>query len=265
MIINFFKRKNIFTFQNFALPLHQFKSTYMESTESNNSIETLKATAKDNYFLKAASFEELLMGKLFLVVNNQLLFEKDGKFVLTQISLENDYTAKHYAQLPEGAPFQLIQGKLIFMPSPYYIHQKVLMRLASKLDTHVEENELGEVLPAPMDVHFDEKNIYQPDILFVSVTRKNIIGNFIEGAPDLVVEILSKSTAKKDEEEKMKIYGNYDVLEYWMIHPTDQWVKVYENQSGEMKEVVELQQTGKYHSKVVEGFTLDVTMLFKGL
>lgn len=237
----------------------------MESAETNNNIKTLETTSQDGNLLKAASFEELLEGKLFLVVNNQLLFEKGGRYVFTQISLEKNYTSKQYAQLPEGAPFQLIQGKLIFMPSPYYIHQKVLMRLASKLDTHVEDNELGEVLPAPMDVHFDEKNVYQPDILFVSVARKNIIGNFIEGAPDLVIEILSKSTAQKDEKEKMEIYGKYDVVEYWMIHPTDQWVKVYENQSGKMKEIVELQQTGKYHSKVVEGFTLDVATLFKGL
>ncbi len=241
------------------------KSINMESAETNKNVETLETTSQDENLLRAASFEELLEGRLFLVVNNQLLFEKNGRYVFTQIRPENNYTSKHYAQLPEGAPFQLIQGKLIFMPSPYYIHQKVLMRLASKLDTHVENNELGEVLPAPMDVHFDEKNVYQPDVLFVSVARKNIIGNFIEGAPDLVVEILSKSTAQKDEKEKMKIYGKYDVVEYWMIHPTDQWVKVYENQSGEMKEVVELQQTGKYHSKVVEGFTLDVGTLFKGL
>ncbi len=237
----------------------------MESVETNKNIQSLEVATQNATLFKLASFEELLKGRLFLVVDNQLLFEKEGKYVFTQISLEDNYTTADYTQLPEGAPFQLIQGKLIFMPSPYYIHQKVLMRLASKLDTHVEENELGEVLPAPMDVHFDEKNVYQPDLLFVSVARKNIIDNFIQSAPDLVVEILSKSTAKKDEEEKMKIYGKYDVVEYWMIHPSDQWVKVYENQSGEMKEIVELQQTGKYHSKVVEGFTLDVAALFKGL
>ncbi|MEZ4886764.1 MAG: Uma2 family endonuclease [Chitinophagales bacterium] len=237
----------------------------MESAETNKHTDTLETTPPNRSLLKLASFEELLKGKLFLVVNEQLLFEKEGKYVFTQINLENNYTAADYAELPEGAPFQLIQGKLIFMASPYYIHQKVLMRLANKLDTHVEENGLGEVLPAPMDVHFDAKNVYQPDILFVSVARKDIIDKFIQGAPDLVVEILSKSTAQKDETDKMKIYGKYDVLEYWMIHPTEQWVKVYENQSGEMKEVVELQQTGKYHSKTIEGFVLDVATIFKGL
>lgn len=209
------------------------------------------------------TLESLLGGRTYRMIGDQMLFEKEGVYYLTTIDYSANYTAADYAKLPEGAPFQLIEGKLIYMPSPYVVHQRVLGSLHVKVFTHVEKNELGEVHFAPLDVHFDEENVFQPDLLFVSVSRKDIIRNFIQGAPDLVVEILSKGTKKVDEETKMKVYGKHNVLEYWLIHPTQKWVKVFENQDGEMIESILLEEKGSFESKAVKGFVLDVEGLFK--
>ncbi len=81
------------------------------------------------------------------------------------------------------------------------IHQKISIRLSTKLFMHVEDKDLGEVRYAPLDVHFDPANVFQPDLLFVAVGRKDIIQDFVQGAPDLVVEIISKGTKKVDEEK----------------------------------------------------------------
>lgn len=232
--------------------------------------ETAKAIEENTSNTKAASklfqnitLEQLLGGRTYRMIGDQMLFEKEGVYYLTTIDYQQTYTAKEYAELPEGAPFQLIQGKLIYMPSPYVIHQRVLGRLHVKVFNYVEENQLGEVHFAPLDVHFDEENVFQPDLLFVSVSRKDIIQNFIQGAPDLVVEILSKGTKKVDEEEKMKVYGKHNVLEYWMIHPVKKWVKVFENEDGKMVETAVLEEDGSFESKAVEGFVLDVGELFR--
>ncbi len=79
----------------------------------------------------------------------------------------------------------------------------------------------------------------------------------------MVVEILSKGTQKVDEETKMKVYGKHNVLEYWLIHPTQKWVKVFENQDSEMVEKVTLEEKGTFESKAVAGFVLNVEDLFK--
>ena len=237
----------------------------------NESIEkSTQIIEEGNSKPKAASklfqnitLEQLLGGRTYRMIGDQMLFEKEGVYYLTTIDYQQNYTVKEYSELPEGAPFQLIQGKLIYMPSPYVIHQRVLGRLHVKVFNYVEENELGEVHFAPLDVHFDEENVFQPDLLFVSVGRKDIIQNFIQGAPDLVVEILSKGIKKVDEEEKMKVYGKHNVLEYWMIHPVKKWVKVFENENGAMVESVVLEEEGSFESKAIEGFVLDVAELFK--
>lgn len=225
--------------------------------------ESTSNTNAANKLFQDITLEQLLGGRNYRMIGDQMLFEKEGVYYLTTIDYEQTYSAKEYAKLPEGAPFQLIEGKLIYMPSPYVIHQRISIRLSSKLFNYVEEKELGEVHYAPLDVHFDEENVFQPDLLFVSVSRKDIIQNFIQGAPDLVVEILSKGTKKVDEETKMKVYGKHNVLEYWMIHPVKKWVKIFENQEGEMVESAVLEEEGSFESKAVEGFILDVGELFR--
>ncbi|MDP2279096.1 MAG: Uma2 family endonuclease, partial [Nitrospirota bacterium] len=106
------------------------------------------------------------------------------------------YTYEDYEKLPEGAPYQLIGGELIMTPSPVPYHQMIKMKIEYELLKFIDGKDLGMVLDAPMDVYLSETETYQPDIIFISKDRLNIIGEKkIEAAPDLVIEILSPSTA----------------------------------------------------------------------
>lgn len=125
-----------------------------------------------------------------------------------------------FDRLPEGTLAQLIENNIVMSPSPLYRHQKILAGINFQLTLFVKKNGLGEVLTAPMDVFFDEKNIFQPDILFISKERQSIIEeNGLHGAPDLIIEILSPSTAQYDLEEKKTVYERYGIKEYWIVDP----------------------------------------------
>ena len=88
------------------------------------------------------------------------------------------------------------------------------------LTEYVEKNDLGEVFYSPIDVYFDEEDVFQPDIVFISKARLDIIGEIkIEGPPDLIIEILSPSTAYYDLGRKYEVYERSGVKEYWVVHP----------------------------------------------
>ncbi|HDD05196.1 MAG TPA: Uma2 family endonuclease [Candidatus Aenigmarchaeota archaeon] len=130
------------------------------------------------------------------------------------------YTYEDYAKLPEGAPYQLIGGELVMVPSPTPYHQRVSRKLVFLLTEYVEKNDLGEVFYSPIDVYFDEEDVFQPDIVFISKARLDIIGEIkIEGPPDLIIEILSPSTAYYDLGRKYEVYERSGVKEYWVVHP----------------------------------------------
>ena len=138
------------------------------------------------------------------------------------------YTYEDYAQLPEGAPYQLIDGALVMSPSPTPAHQRILRKLAFALGGFVEEHDLGEVLFAPMDVYLSNIDTPQPDLLFIAKARLGIIGEkYVDGAPDLVMEILSPSTAYHDLKKKKRLYEASGVKEYWIVDPEAREIEVY--------------------------------------
>lgn len=108
--------------------------------------------------------------------------------------------------------------------SPRFAHQAATTRLTVLLDTAVRETRAGTVCVSPMDVVLDRDKdlVVQPDIVFVSHARRAIIGDRIEGAPDLVVEVLSDSTAVRDRGQKLRIYRKYGVRECWLVD-SDTW------------------------------------------
>src|SRR5690625_3878682 len=139
-----------------------------------------------------------------------------------------------YESLPEGTPVQLIKNKLIMSPSPLDIHQKILGLIFNRLFTFVEKHELGEVRVAPYDVHLDEQNIYQPDILFIAKENLHKIKeNGLYGAPDLVIEILSPGTTEYDKKDKKEVYEQHGVKEYWIVDPETKRSEGFELKSGE--------------------------------
>lgn len=141
-----------------------------------------------------------------------------------------NYTFKDYLNLPEGSPYQLIEGELVMSPSPNSYHQTISKNMEFSLISYVKANKLGVIFDAPIDVYLEEKNVYQPDIIFISDENKSIIRKKgIVGAPDLVIEILSVSTMGYDEIVKKNIYLESGVKEYITVNPIEKTTRTYIN------------------------------------
>jgi Uma2 family endonuclease len=140
------------------------------------------------------------------------------------------YRAADYWQLPEGAPIELIRGRFVMSPSPVPRHQIILM-LLTELFLQIARRSGGIALCAPMDVYLSDDTILQPDLLYVSRERLAIVKKRVEGAPDLVIEIIS-GTGKRDRVEKLDLYAQYGVGEYWIVDPDAQVVEFLVNDGG---------------------------------
>jgi Uma2 family endonuclease len=138
------------------------------------------------------------------------------------------YTYEDYLKTPEDERYELIEGELIMSPSPIPKHQRISRKIEFILEKYVTENDLGEVFYAPCDVYLDDENVIQPDILFISKDRLNIIGEKnIQGAPDLVMEIISENTAYRDFVQKKRLYAKFGVKEYWIVIPEEKLIEIY--------------------------------------
>ena len=165
--------------------------------------------------------------------------------------------------LPEGSPVQLIGGELVREPSPLWRHQRSQIGLGTALFTFVRQNDLGEVVFAPFDVELEENDVYQPDIIVISNERKHIIRErCIEGAPDLVVEILSPSTGRYDLGRKKEMYARHGVREYWIVDPKKLTIEVHLN-AGESFECFDSAEgAGTARSRLLNGFRADLRVIF---
>ncbi len=138
------------------------------------------------------------------------------------------YTARDYFNLPEGAPYQLIEGELIMSPSPLTEHQIISKNLELVIYTHVKKYNLGLALDASIDVYLNSRNAFQPDIIFISNDNKDIIKKHgIDGSPNLVIEILSPSNSYYDTKVKKDIYEKSGVKEYLIVDPKTETIDVY--------------------------------------
>ncbi len=136
-------------------------------------------------------------------------------------------TYEDYASLSDDKRYELIEGELYITPSPDVYHQNVLAKLFVFLRNFTEKKQLGIVLCAPLDVVLSENDVLQPDILFISKGRSEIITEKnIRGAPDLVVEILSAGTLERDKIVKKNLYERHGVREYWIVDPTGKFIEV---------------------------------------
>ncbi|BBB91713.1 MAG TPA: Uma2 family endonuclease [Methylomusa anaerophila] len=174
------------------------------------------------------------------------------------------YTYEDYARLPAGAPYQLIGGELVMAPSPGKRHQKILLKLAIAFERFIENNNSGELFIAPRDVYLAAKETYQPDILFIAGERVEISAeDKVNGAPDLVVEILSPSTAYYDLRKKYKVYEKYGVKEYWIVDPEENSVEVYQLSDGKFVPAARAEGTGVVDSVLLPGFRVKIEDIFK--
>lgn len=176
------------------------------------------------------------------------------------------WTYERYARLPEdGRRHEIIGGEHHVTPAPRTRHQALVARLVIRLGVVVEDGDLGALFSAPCDVYFTEHDNVQPDLLFISKERESIITETrIEGAPDLVVEVISPSTRERDEVLKRDLYERFGVSEYWIVDSEAEAVTVLRSGGGGFGEPVVLssEEDGVLESAWVPGFSLRLDGLF---
>lgn len=169
-----------------------------------------------------------------------------------------------YQDMPDGPPYhQVVEGDLIKSPSPTLCHQRIAGRIFFLISTYLTKNRIGEAFIAPLDVFLTEVNIYQPDVAFVSNQRSSIIkAEGLEGAPNLVVEILSPGTARIDKGSKRKIYARTGVQELWLVDPDLKQVQVFELAADPDAPARTIQPEGVLTTKLLPGLRIRAAGVF---
>jgi Uma2 family endonuclease len=155
---------------------------------------------------------------------------------LRDLELPRKLTYEDYVLIPEdGQRHEILDGEHYVTPAPFIRHQSISSKLHSRLGPFIEKHRLGELLAAPTDVVLSPHDVAQPDLLFVSQERAAILTEAnVQGAPDLVIEILSNRTRRRDERLKLERYDRFGVLEYWIVDLERRVVKVYRRDGGRL-------------------------------
>jgi Uma2 family endonuclease len=170
------------------------------------------------------------------------------------------YRREDYAALPDEPRCELIYGRFYVCPSPLVLHQAIVLVLAKFLD-QTASTVGGRVFFAPLDVHLADHSAVQPDVIYISAARRPIIQDWIEGAPDLLVEVLSPGTARRDRVAKLGLYAESGVREYWIVDPHERHIEHLVNEGGRF--VVSLPDGPEYCSRNLPEIHLDLLLFWK--
>lgn len=181
------------------------------------------------------------------------------------MTLPRRMTYEEYRNLPGDDRYELVEGELLLTPAPSRRHQLILGKLYLRLGTFVESQGLAPLLFAPLDVVLDDHTVLQPDLLYVSRERSAKIesNSGVHGAPDLVVEVLSPSTAKRDLEVKRKLYGQFGVREYWIVDPDERSIEVLTQQGDGLETWQRYTSPDGLTSPLFPAFRLDLADVFQ--
>ncbi|HEY0300816.1 MAG TPA: Uma2 family endonuclease [Rhizomicrobium sp.] len=140
---------------------------------------------------------------------------------LARLARQGRHTASDLWRMPnDDKRYEIIEAEVIVSPAPSVSHQQALAALVRIVDRHVVDHDLGIVLFAPVGVVLEALSGVQPDLIFIAKARRAIVqAKGIFGAPDLVVEILSPSTAVRDRGRKRDLYARTGVVHYWYLDP----------------------------------------------
>jgi len=173
-------------------------------------------------------------------------------------------TYDDYLTLPnDGKKYEIIEGELTMSPSPTTDHQEISIRLTNAIFSYVDKHKLGKVYPAPIDVVLSITDIVQPDIVFISsertdiITKKNIIA-----APDLVIEILSESTETLDRVTKKNLYERYGVREYWIVDPSAKIIEQHILENKAFRFIGKFESGQSIDVSTIEGLTVKLKDVF---
>lgn len=161
-----------------------------------------------------------------------------------------------------GDRHELIDGELFVSPSPIPVHQIVSLNIVRHLDRLVVDENLGQVLYAPVDIRLTPDNVLIPDIIFIAQDRVHIIGSkTVDAPPDLVIEILSPGTRQRDLGLKRDTYARFGEQEYWIVDPAARIVTVLALVSDRYHHVP-LGEAGSIQSRVLPRLDLGLDQVF---
>ncbi len=189
-------------------------------------------------------------------------------FKMDTLVLEQKYTYADYRELDvdDNLLYELLNGDLVKKSAPSPQHQTVVVNLLFAIKSFINEKNKGRVFVAPIDVFLDDYNVPQPDLIFISEAKKGIITqDGIMGVPDLVVEVISPSSWRRDRFEKMKLYKKYEIPEFWLIDPQNQSIEVFTYTDNDFDVFSLGVETDEIQSKVLEGFSIKVKTIFESV
>lgn len=170
-----------------------------------------------------------------------------------------------YEIVEENVKADLLDGEIIRDSPAIPRHAHVVSRLSHLISSYTERFDLGEVFGATATVRLSKYQGPEPDVFFIRKTRLHIMGDkYFDGPPDLCVEVISKSSRKRDRGRKFVLYADHGVKEYWIVDPMRNTIEFYENQEGGWVEI-QPDERGRLHSKVLPGFWFDPKWLVGNL
>jgi Uma2 family endonuclease len=176
-------------------------------------------------------------------------------------------TYEDYLQFPDdGKRHELIDGEHYVTPSPNVRHQAISGRLYLSIGGWLEEHPVGKVFYAPLDIIFTRHDVVEPDLMYMSNERAQAIagGQWVRGAPELLIEIGSPGTRKRDETIKRRLYERSGVVESWVVDPGRDVVRVYRSRDGKYDRPIELsaEAGGALTTALLPGLEIPLARVF---
>ncbi len=181
------------------------------------------------------------------------------------MNVQVKYTYRDLLTTPDdGNRYEIFQGELVRTPSPNDARQTAHSNLFGMLWSYVKQHSLGKLYSVPFDVYFDEGAVVEPDILFVSKNRLQIIDEKkVNGPPDLVIEIISDSTESRNRSFKFTLYAREGVKEYWIVDPSKKTVEIYLLNPEGFSLAGKFGGREQIRSRILEGLDFPVNSVFE--
>ncbi|MBL0743336.1 Uma2 family endonuclease [Chryseolinea lacunae] len=181
----------------------------------------------------------------------------------SQTNHTKGWTADNFLLLEEtNTPCELINGEIIMSPSPLLLHQLVSGNLYDVLKIEARRTG-GRAIYSPIDFHIDNRNVFQPDLIFVRKENLHALSlRGVTGVPDLVVEIMSPPNAHIDKNFKKKTYLDIGISEYWIVDPVRRVLEIFTPQSGPAQPKFRLVERGEISSTILSHLKLRFEDLF---
>jgi len=166
----------------------------------------------------------------------------------------------------DGHLYEIVEGELYVAPPPNVEHQRITREIESRLLLFLRAAGLGEIFYAPMGVRLTDDDVLEPDLVVVLKEHADRIGKqVIEGAPDLVVEVLAPGTAKRDLGMKRELYQAVGVREYWIVDPESRSIEVLMLDGGRYTRSGLFRVADILTCRLLPGFELELAEVFPPL